>query len=75
MIGNPENPPVLEAHFRLKIAGAEIELTRPVEYRYVDHIYGEQTPPAGDCAAGGRRFGGAGAGFRDPRRRARLKSR
>jgi hypothetical protein len=45
MIGNPENPPVLEAHFRVKIAGEEIEISRPVEHRYIDHIYGEQLRP------------------------------
>jgi hypothetical protein len=45
MIGLPENPPVLAAHFRMKIAGAEIELERPVEYRFIDHLYGERTRP------------------------------
>jgi LmbE family N-acetylglucosaminyl deacetylase len=45
MIGLPENPPVLEALFRMKIAGAEIELDRPVEYRFIDHLYGERTRP------------------------------
>ncbi len=45
MIGNPENPPVLEARFRVKIGGADIEITRPVEFRYIDHIYGEQLRP------------------------------
>jgi LmbE family N-acetylglucosaminyl deacetylase len=45
MIGNPENAPVLEAHFRVKIAGTEIEISRPVEHRYIDHIYGEQVRP------------------------------
>jgi LmbE family N-acetylglucosaminyl deacetylase len=45
LIGNPENAPVLEAHFRVKIAGAEIEIARPVEYRYIDHIYGEVVRP------------------------------
>jgi len=44
-IGDPENPPVLEAHFGLKIAGAELDLARPVKYRYVDPIYGEMTRP------------------------------
>jgi LmbE family N-acetylglucosaminyl deacetylase len=44
-IGMPENPPILEAHFRLKMAGAEIEITRPVEYRYIDHLYGEEFRP------------------------------
>ena len=45
MIGLPENPPVLAAHFRMKIAGAEIELERPVQYRFIDHLYGERTRP------------------------------
>jgi LmbE family N-acetylglucosaminyl deacetylase len=45
MIGNPENPPVLEAHFRVKIAGTEIEIARPVEYRYIDRVYGEKLRP------------------------------
>src|SRR5580698_4439404 len=45
MSGLPENPPVLEALFRMKIAGAEIELDRPVEYRFIDHLYGERTRP------------------------------
>ena len=45
MIGIPENPPVLEAHFRVRIAGAEIEITRPVEHRYVDRVYGEKLRP------------------------------
>ena len=45
MIGIPENPPVLEAHFRVKIGATEIELTRPVEYRYIDRVYGEKLRP------------------------------
>ncbi len=45
MIGNPQNAPVLEAHFRVRIAGAEIDIARPVEHRYVDHVYGEQLRP------------------------------
>jgi hypothetical protein len=44
-IGLPENPPALTAHFRVQIAGAEIELTRPVQYRYVDRVFGEQVRP------------------------------
>jgi hypothetical protein len=44
-IGKPENPPVLEAHFRLQMAGTEIEITRPVAYRYIDRLYGEETRP------------------------------
>lgn len=45
LIGNPENAPALQAHFRLRIAGAEIELTRPVQHRYVDRVYGELVRP------------------------------
>jgi LmbE family N-acetylglucosaminyl deacetylase len=44
-IGDPENPPVLESHFHLKIAGADLDLTRPAEYRYIDHMYGETVRP------------------------------
>ncbi|MGH9559463.1 MAG: PIG-L family deacetylase [Bryobacteraceae bacterium] len=44
-IGDPENPPVLEAHFKLKMAGADFELERAVEYRYVDRVFGETIRP------------------------------
>jgi hypothetical protein len=44
-IGLPENLPVQEAHFRLQVAGVDLELTRPVQYRYVDRVYGEQVRP------------------------------
>ena len=44
-IGNPENKPALEAHFKIRIAGTELDLTRPVQYRYIDHLYGEMTRP------------------------------
>ncbi len=44
-IGDPESPPVLEARFHLKIDGADLELARPVQYRYIDHIYGEMIRP------------------------------
>ena len=53
MIGLPENTPVLEARFHLRVAGVEVELTRPISYRFVDKIYGEQrrllaiVPPVG----------------------------
>lgn len=45
MIGLPQNPPAIEAHFRMKVAGAEIDYGRAVEYRYIDPIYGEMTRP------------------------------
>ncbi len=44
-IGDPENPPVLEAHFHLKVASLDLDLTRPVQNRYLDHLYGEMTRP------------------------------
>jgi LmbE family N-acetylglucosaminyl deacetylase len=44
-IGDPENPPLLESHFHLKIDGADLDLTRPAAYSYVDHIYGETVRP------------------------------
>ena len=44
-IGLPENQPALTAHFRVQIAGTDLELTRPVPYRYVDRVYGEQVRP------------------------------
>ena len=44
-IGLPENAPALTAHFRVQVAGTELELTRPVQYRYVDRVFGEQVRP------------------------------
>jgi LmbE family N-acetylglucosaminyl deacetylase len=44
-IGDPENPPVLEAQFLLRVAGLNLDLTRPVQYRYLDHLYGDMTRP------------------------------
>ncbi|MGH9593078.1 MAG: LmbE family protein, partial [Bryobacteraceae bacterium] len=45
LIGNPENAPALEAHFRVRIAGTDLELIRPVQNRYVDRVYGERIRP------------------------------
>lgn len=45
LVGLAENAPVMEAHFRVRIANTDIELTRPVENRYVDRVYGELTRP------------------------------
>ncbi len=42
LTGMPENPPLLSAVFTLAVDGAEIQLTRPVLYRYVDRVYGER---------------------------------
>ncbi len=44
-VGNAENKPVLEAQFTVKIAGADITLTRPVQNRYTDQVYGDLTRP------------------------------
>jgi len=44
-IGLAEDAPVLEAHFRVQVAGVELDLARPVRYRYVDRVYGEQVRP------------------------------
>jgi LmbE family N-acetylglucosaminyl deacetylase len=44
-IGDAENPPVLEAHFKVRISGTELEYQRPVQYRYIDPIYGETIRP------------------------------
>ena len=45
LIGLAENPPVLEAHFTAKVAGVEIALTRPVENRFTDQVYGDLIRP------------------------------
>ena len=42
-IGLPENPPLLHARFRLRIEGGEIEIVRPVIYRYIERAQGELT--------------------------------
>ncbi len=44
-IGLAENAPVLEAHFTVKIAGVEIVLTRPVQNRYTDQVFGDLIRP------------------------------
>lgn len=45
LIGLPQGAPVLDARFLLSVAGARIEVVRPVQYRYVDHVLGELTRP------------------------------
>jgi LmbE family N-acetylglucosaminyl deacetylase len=44
-IGLPENPPLLRAHFYLHVDGADIEVTRPVMFRYIERSEGERTRP------------------------------
>ncbi len=43
LIGLPEDSPLLEALFRVRVAGVPIELSRPLIYRRVDRVYGERT--------------------------------
>ncbi len=44
-IGLPEEGPLFQAHFRLRSGQRELELFRPVVFRYVDHVQGELTRP------------------------------
>jgi LmbE family N-acetylglucosaminyl deacetylase len=45
LVGVPENPPLLRAHFRLASGPSTIAITRPVRYRYVDNTRGEFERP------------------------------
>jgi LmbE family N-acetylglucosaminyl deacetylase len=44
-VGLPENPPLFNAHFHLRIESEDVELVRPVEYRYIERAQGELTRP------------------------------
>jgi LmbE family N-acetylglucosaminyl deacetylase len=44
-VGLPENPPLFEAHFHLLIESADVEVVRPVAYRYIERAQGELTRP------------------------------
>lgn len=43
--GLADNPPAMRAEFRLKVGDQIIEVTRPVQNRYVDRVLGEMTRP------------------------------
>ena len=45
LIGLAENPPVLRAHFRIRVGSETIDLVRPVWDRYVDRVRGELIRP------------------------------
>ena len=45
LIGLAENPPLYSAKFTLEFQGGEIEVTKPVRYRWVDRQRGELTRP------------------------------
>jgi LmbE family N-acetylglucosaminyl deacetylase len=44
-IGLPENPPLYEAHFHLSVESHDVEVVRPVAYRYIERAQGELTRP------------------------------
>ena len=44
-VGLPENPPLFEAHFHLRIESQDVEVVRPVNYRYIERAQGELTRP------------------------------
>ena len=62
-IGDPESEPTLTAEFRVKVAGLELTLTRPVVNRYVDRVYGELTRPLAVIPPVGIEFGGRAVVF------------
>lgn len=45
LIGVADAVPILEAIFRLQVGADEIQVKRPVQFRYVDRIRGELTRP------------------------------
>jgi hypothetical protein len=45
LVGLPDTPPVLEMRVRLSIAGTQVELVRPVEFRYAGRAEGERVRP------------------------------
>jgi LmbE family N-acetylglucosaminyl deacetylase len=67
--GDPESPPVMQAEFHLKIGGGEVTLKRPVEFRYVDRVYGELTRPFTVVPPVSLEFGGTPLVFTDNRPR------
>ena len=69
-VGNAENTTVLTAEFRFKIGGAEITLSRPLEHRYVDRVYGELTRPLAIVPPVSVDFGGTALVFPDNKPRA-----
>lgn len=44
-VGLPENPPLFEAHFHLSIESQDVDVVRPVDYRYIERAQGELTRP------------------------------
>jgi hypothetical protein len=44
-VGLAENPPLFNAHFHLRIESEDVEVVRPVDYRYIERAQGELTRP------------------------------
>ena len=44
-VGLAQNPPLFNAHFHLRIESQDVEVVRPVEYRYIERAQGELTRP------------------------------
>jgi LmbE family N-acetylglucosaminyl deacetylase len=42
LIGVPEAPPIAEVAFRVRVEGVELEIVKPVVYRWVDRARGER---------------------------------
>lgn len=70
LVGNAESSPVLSAEFRLRVGTADIVLTRPVERRYVDRVYGELTRPLAIAPPVAIDFGGTALVFANTKPRA-----
>ena len=45
LIGQPDTPPAAQVRLRLTIAGAPVELVRPVHFRYAERAEGERHRP------------------------------
>jgi LmbE family N-acetylglucosaminyl deacetylase len=45
LVGRAESPAAISARFKLRLDSEEIEVTRPVVYRWVDRVRGELTRP------------------------------
>ncbi len=65
LLGDPENRPVLAALFQMRVGGIEIQLSRPVQHRYVDKVLGELTRPLVVVPPVGIEFGGTALVFPD----------
>jgi len=44
-VGLAENPPLFNAHFHLRIESEDVDVVRPIEYRYIERAQGELTRP------------------------------